>query len=635
MSTLKQIEQSGINYNKQNPETPANWSFVNFLPPSSVGSSPIGCFAPAEYSTVSPVTMNKLDNNLHTNQTCALNASMHYSQLSYASGTVSSGADSSGSYALVENSSANTTNGLYNCYIGNVPANSNNSYTYTTLWSSSLSTGSLNSANYATLSPSGDLVIMKNSAILTNISNITNYGTVPHTLSLIDTGSQPKIVIKDSTGTVVYTNLITVPSTIRPVQNADWLKQVTQGGVPSSMSTGPKQISNSTSTSNANIIKYLISSTGFYKLEMDPSGNLIVKCSISACSSQDANKNHYSPSNANSFYLYQPVTDPKMNKMFYASSDSGKNTLQNIPANNNPILSYTSTTTQPIGTFAVDSTNTNQTTVTSGISSAQDCLQYCNQNNCNFYYYSTNSSGTKTCSVGNPGATTFTYLPPATGISSQLYVNIPDISLNTAMLPKPIATNNVSTYGGSSTTYSDYTILPTPMNTPSFVGDPAYKQILQNQQKALFGQNAVYGQGAAKQTTFTQEAFADCTSQPGGCDCTSQPGGCIAALKQNISANQASALAYEQTQQKIAQQALDLSGGISSFYQQRQFLSDNPKYDYAGTTFNYGMFKKPTLKDGIQTDINTMMVQQNTMYIVGAITAATLLVTSIFIGKSA
>lgn len=75
---------------------------------------------------------------------------------------------------------------------------------------------------------------------------------------------------------------------------------------------------------------------------------------------------------------------------------------------------------------------------------------------------------------------------------------------------------------------------------------------------------------------------------------------------------------------------IDLSNNIDSYNDLKNKLSSNPEYDFDGKKLNY-IDKKPTLRDGLLDDVNTMIVQENNLYILGTITLAVLLVGTIIV----
>jgi hypothetical protein len=87
---------------------------------------------------------------------------------------------------------------------------------------------------------------------------------------------------------------------------------------------------------------------------------------------------------------------------------------------------------------------------------------------------------------------------------------------------------------------------------------------------------------------------------------------------------------YSNKLKTVNQNYYDLSSNISSIKSIQSDISGNTLYDY-NTPF---ILEKPkTLLDGLVYDNNLLTVQENAMYVLGTITAATLIVFAIVIGK--
>ena len=76
----------------------------------------------------------------------------------------------------------------------------------------------------------------------------------------------------------------------------------------------------------------------------------------------------------------------------------------------------------------------------------------------------------------------------------------------------------------------------------------------------------------------------------------------------------------------------------------RKYLTDNPQYDFSGNMLmgdyyddkgNLIKFNKynPSIEDAVVDDTSTMMYRENTLYILGSITAASLLIAAITIAR--
>jgi len=87
---------------------------------------------------------------------------------------------------------------------------------------------------------------------------------------------------------------------------------------------------------------------------------------------------------------------------------------------------------------------------------------------------------------------------------------------------------------------------------------------------------------------------------------------------------------YSNKLKTVNQNYYDLSSNISSIKTIQSDISGNTLYDY-NTPF---ILEKPkTLLDGLVYDNNLLTVQENALYVLGTITAATLIVFAIVIGK--
>jgi hypothetical protein len=87
---------------------------------------------------------------------------------------------------------------------------------------------------------------------------------------------------------------------------------------------------------------------------------------------------------------------------------------------------------------------------------------------------------------------------------------------------------------------------------------------------------------------------------------------------------------YSNKLQTINKNYYDLSSNIGTINTIRYDISGNPDYDY-NTPFTVN--KPKTLLDGFIYDNRLLSVQENAMYVLGTITAATLIVIAIVIGK--
>jgi hypothetical protein len=92
---------------------------------------------------------------------------------------------------------------------------------------------------------------------------------------------------------------------------------------------------------------------------------------------------------------------------------------------------------------------------------------------------------------------------------------------------------------------------------------------------------------------------------------------------------------YESSLQKVNKNYYDLSNNIGVITNKgktglRDIMMDKEMYDFSGNVFHY---TNPiiTKTDGLIEDVNTMAVYQNSIYVMGAITSATLLVAAVLL----
>ena len=84
---------------------------------------------------------------------------------------------------------------------------------------------------------------------------------------------------------------------------------------------------------------------------------------------------------------------------------------------------------------------------------------------------------------------------------------------------------------------------------------------------------------------------------------------------------------------KLNSNQSELTTNIGKYYTGNILLSDANKYpDYAGT-YNYNVPNPKTTNDGINEDLDVMLLRQNNFYIIGTLTMGTILIIAITIGS--
>ena len=90
------------------------------------------------------------------------------------------------------------------------------------------------------------------------------------------------------------------------------------------------------------------------------------------------------------------------------------------------------------------------------------------------------------------------------------------------------------------------------------------------------------------------------------------------------------------TKTLLVNQYVDLSRNIQLYNETRNDLASDVNNDFYGKTLLFLPDKTDPIKtteDVMKNDINTLMLQQNYIYIIGSITCATLLIGALIIGK--
>jgi hypothetical protein len=91
---------------------------------------------------------------------------------------------------------------------------------------------------------------------------------------------------------------------------------------------------------------------------------------------------------------------------------------------------------------------------------------------------------------------------------------------------------------------------------------------------------------------------------------------------------------YSATLTQINSNYYDLSNGITNTAQLWNSLTADQKYDLSGNLVYYSGInarKNPTIKDAMNEDVKSIILQQNTIYMLGSVTAASLLILAILL----
>lgn len=91
---------------------------------------------------------------------------------------------------------------------------------------------------------------------------------------------------------------------------------------------------------------------------------------------------------------------------------------------------------------------------------------------------------------------------------------------------------------------------------------------------------------------------------------------------------------YSQTSTQVDKSYNNLNDHISQYQNQLYILGQNPNYQQSGDTMLFSNMAIPSIHEKRNQDVVDMNSQQYIIYTTGLIAAATLLVGSLYIGKS-
>ena len=535
-------------------------------------------------------------------------------------------------YALVENSKDNTNKDLFNCYVSVVTPNDpisiqlqekQNKYTYKEIWKFNIPVNSINSNNYLTVDTSKFLSIYNNNN--TKVVNIWWY-------------TNGKILLDDD-------GCLMVQST----NNVDWYyinqkprSNITEGLVPNhhwrneyfnndksntiQINTGEQIGYNKTTRGTI-----LISNNNKFKLKITSDGNLVIIGSVPEIIKTEKKKGDkefkYSYNkNGITFYPYR-VPSTKLNNNMYLESkvDPVNTTLNYVPKD---MLTSSNLYSQHLEYYPINgsiaSTNT------------QSCQEQCNaDSNCTSYFETLNNSNSKSCILNN---TTPSIMPKNDNLpynSSSLYIRNMNINFSAQDLRKNIPIKNIDNYSS----FTDYEIITNnPISNIIDSGlnnatvDPIYKY-----------KQFINGDSSQKPNNTT-ETFDNHGYNSNVFESTQKYPN-YAGIPQNIQQQQIVPLTamlndYSTLQTTINANESKLNTTIGDYTKLKSTLDgrdptqpDNKKYDFkTGNVLNY-LNKKPTIHDALNEDMNTMILSQNNIYMLGTITIATLLIATIYMSR--
>lgn len=347
----------------------------------------------------------------------------------------------------------------------------------------------------------------------------------------------------------------------------------------------------------------LVSKTGYYKMFISPTNELVVVASIRS---------------ANNAFAVMP--DYRSGKLFLADTNEKSQTMIHVPKSyQKPTTSFTKYPDM----YPLQELQKNYKTVLNA-----NCEAECNKIGCDHYYESKTQKGKKTCTISN-NTSNYVFAPQQNNsiLASTLYVTnkritTKDYKKDAEQLDAyPYMSNGLNDkildYNLANFEYSETADLT------SFIGGQA---IVSNTVGLAFGNNSqdkVIGQSMSVYMTDGKEGFADFD--------VNLPERTLARIDNQIIPLQN---VYLNNQGRVMQNRVDISNTITdisaNYYTQ---ANNNKLYDFSGNDVIYSLKPDRTITPAILKDQQTMLEEHNNLYIVSTITVATLLIAAIFVAS--
>jgi len=342
------------------------------------------------------------------------------------------------------------------------------------------------------------------------------------------------------------------------------------------------------------------------------------------------------------FSVYRIDVDPRMGNTYQI------NTQKTGIYPMNPIATDILTpanTYEEIDNYYVD-------TATSFQASPEACKTQCNKNSetCN-YYFTYTANGSDRCVIDTTSTKTMKSIPnfsqirPASGSNINLNVDVGSSNLymrNNELHPPPCdITGPISVQPVINTSnytkafpYALYDLDPTPIKDLSFVGvcgDASYLTISQGAYNILFDNTAYQKDGQWKNSSgaWTNTEGFDETPIP------TKYTNALSDTRDVVNAELQNSKIYAEKQQKINDNyGLLGKKNIPQYLGMRDMMNANDRYDYNGNILLYYKNQPiPNLQEQNIIDSKQGFHMQNSLYVLGSLTAATLLILAIILGR--
>ena len=356
------------------------------------------------------------------------------------------------------------------------------------------------------------------------------------------------------------------------------------------------------------------------------------------------------------FSIYRLDVDMRMNKTFQINSkiDSLTNSYIMNPIDDSLISPGSTYTTLPDYYPDNPSAGINAT--------ASECEKQCNgsspgASNCN-WYFSYKSNGTPRCVVDNKRSQPiFNQVRPTGGNTANSSVDEKTSSLNLRnySFPKskgcgpnsvllddsePVLNTQIYT---DSFPYSTYIIDPkviTAHKDSGICSDPTYKK-LNAEAKNILAKDTLYqedGQYKHADGTMSLSNYPPSTDKQFWEKIqetfSTKDTNAISDTRDNAAGNIAKEQRLENTNNQINSTYGNLSTNIQNYTKLRTFMENDVNYDLSGNTLLYFRnSRKPTVREQNALDSNEGGVTQKSLLILGTITAASLLILAVLLGR--
>ena len=522
-------------------------------------------------------------------------------------------------YALVEETPALSSKGLYNCYISDT-TNSNisstkNNFKYKIIWSA------FDEKNESHRVQPGNYAYYRNNQLIVYDKD----GNAVKSFGGSDVeSSSPDVVQLDNYGNILIrgtqlTNVNANGSLVNPM----WITEKYVLDRRDTLTGAEGDSIGRTSWDNQQL---LISENGKFKLEMTENGNLVIKASLMGCSGSASDGTKYTTSNDNllgkNYYLYQAEAHMKMDKTFLAYAKDNVRELKRINMNGVDMKKGKSYT--QYDNYAPSKTD-NAVTVDNVAACNAKCT---GDNNCDYYYSYVTDDGKNNCKTGtNNGLNPFVPIQPNSGIkSSQLYIRSKDMNLPSDDVRNTMPMKTTSDYAN----YAAYKVSPALYELGS-------SEIMQKIQTAADRQDKIMN-GTNDKIKRT-EGFNDrgyTTSDVLNAKYAVQPtpdGLATAIQKQQITPLTQMAGDYNALMANINSEYNTIGTNVSAATSLRDNLKNNVRAGYLDN--NYDMMPHAKRVEDVRLDdINELISQTNTTYTLATITAMTIIIAGIFVMRN-